>query len=173
MNERNNAVANAPWINILWQSSLAALVIAVVITAFSYTSTSRIDWAIGVGCITSSAYILFASPHSRAGSAFDFVGCYVVALLMGLLVHLLLTHTLFYVDHKAFTLENFMLGFVLLFYILITTGFKIYHPPAAGLVVVLSVENFNYHTVLIITVTAVTLSILRVLLRDKLKNLMS
>ena len=157
--------------HLLWQSLLSTVVISLVILAFSLTRTSRFDWAIGVGALSSTAYILFISPSSRAASFYSFMCSYFVALVLGFTLHLisLLFQPEFNLLHAG--LQDTWLGVVLFFYMIITSLLKAYHPPAAGLAIVLSVEGFNINTVSIVVITVILLSIMKFFLRKSLKNL--
>jgi CBS-domain-containing membrane protein len=147
--------------NRCWQSLLASVFIGIVLYFFSFFEIKGVAWALGLGALSSSAYIVLGSPSKKSAQIKNIVGGYLIALVVGLLMHYL-NHQLnaWLVLHQWFD-SQFWIAFVVGLMMLLMSVLKLYHPPAAGLSIVLVLDDLNMHTPMLVAGSALVLVLLK------------
>ena len=84
---RMNDRARGLGINLLWQPVLMACYIAVMIFLFHFFNVSKIDWAVGVGALSSSAFIVLASPKKISASTKSVLLGYAIAIIFSIILN--------------------------------------------------------------------------------------
>jgi hypothetical protein len=155
----------------LWQPILLAAYAAVMIFIFSLYKISALDWAVGIGALSSSAFIVITSPKKISAQNKNLILSYIIAILFALLVHIIKVNSNLILHSTNIHMNESWMVFIILFATLVMAKFSIYHPPAAGLSMVLAVDNFNMPTVFIICFGVLLLALINRLLHDYLKDL--
>jgi CBS-domain-containing membrane protein len=124
--------------------------------------------AIVVG-IASSAYTVFVIPHSIAATPRRVIGGHIVAIVTSSLligsVSITSTDTLGIVTTEI--LAAISVGIAILIMVITDTE----HPPAAGTSLGLIFNHFGLESIMFVVFSAVILSIIRLILKDKMVNL--
>lgn len=165
----------APWINYIWQPCSAMVFVCMVLVCFNFVATTDLLWAVGAGALTSSAFLVFGVPSSPTGKPIKIIGGYIIGIACGLIVRLALlsffTLTKFTTDMPHFRLLGIMAAITVGISLLIMTLFKVDHPPAAGMSLVLVIDIQQYDVLGIIFSAAIILACLRMLLANYLYDL--
>ena len=155
--------------------------LAVVYVAFILFLLSLVDqkatllWAIGVGALSSSSYVVFVTPQAPVAKSRRILGGYFVGITTGLVVHIILSklYTLmpesshFHASHLFWVSAAITVGLSMLMMII----FSVEHPPAVGVSLVLVLNLEGYMTLVLIFVGALLLACIKWLLRKWLINL--
>ena len=154
---------------------LAAVVyVLFVLITLDVISSSPIMWAVGSSSLASSAYLIFATPASPTAAARRLVGAYAVAIICGIIIRhiaswlmsdsgvmlLGLTH-----DPHMYWLSGAASVGVSMFFMLLL---RLQHPPAAGMALVMVIDQRSYEGILAIFFLAVLLAIIKLILRKYL-----
>src|SRR3990167_9225083 len=80
---------NAPTLkNYIWQPLIIFIFLtSTLILFFLLENAVNAVWAVGVGSLASTSYLVFAKPSATASHPFRFVVSYVIAIVCGLLMH--------------------------------------------------------------------------------------
>ncbi len=168
---RSNNSNSTLWVNLIWQPILIAGYIAVMIFIFRFFKVSKIDWAVGVGALSSSAFIVLASPNKLSASSKNLLLSYLIAIIFSIIVHVIKINAdaIFHITNIK--VNEFWLAIVLAATTILMSIWSIYHPPAAGLSMVLVVDTYSLTTVCIIGAGVFLLAGLRLLLQNYLQEL--
>lgn len=156
------------WRSYLFQSALTMLALLVILLVIDVVLQAAI-----VVAIASTAFIVFVAPHSNAASPRRVVGGHLVSVVVG---------TFFSMTFLAPELGDLVstsqairdlfavlsVGLSMLFMAVTNTE----HPPAAGTALGLVITGWTPSAVLFVVVGTVTLSVIHMLLRPYLKNLL-
>jgi CBS domain-containing membrane protein len=158
------------------QCLAALLFIYVVLRALDLVATSSLIWAAGASTLASSAYLVFVLPESPASKPVRVIGGYIVAVLCGHGFRMLgaLTCSLFFtcnvvsVHIRVFeVIAAVSVGVSLIIMVL----FKLEHPPAAGLALVMTLDIQNTGAMIVILGSAASLSLIRYFFYRQLRQL--
>ena len=149
------------------QSVLAVITVAIILYFVEVLTHAAIVAALGA-----SAFVVFAMPRSITARSRSLIGGHIVGLLSGTVCHYVFL---------AGPLGKFINGaeFAVIFIYALAVGLAIFlmvitnteHPPAAGTALGIVTHEWTYQTIIFIVVFAVSLAIVKVLLRRYLKNL--
>ena len=154
------------WKNFLVQSALAALALLAIMLVMDVVVRAAI-----VVAIASSAFIVFAMPHSLAATPRWVIGGHVVAVIVAsafALLHLTPVGGFVAESHLA---RDLIAAAAVGLSILIMVSINTEHPPAAGTVLGLAVEGWALSAVFFVLLGAVMLSVVHAFLRPRLVNL--
>lgn len=162
--------------NLVWQLLAAVLFMTAVLFVLGVVADSTLIWAVGVGALSSSTCIVFATPTGGTAKPSRIFGGYVVGLLTGLIVHIL--YLLVFKDwlhltglhnyeHLFWTFASVTVGLTM--FLMVLFGFE--HPPAVGISLVLVIDMHHYKIVIVILLFVLVLVLLRWGFRHHLKNL--
>jgi CBS-domain-containing membrane protein len=158
------------------QPGLAVLYVAFILFLLSLVdSKATLLWAIGVGALSSSSYIVFVTPQAPVARSRRILGGYFVGITTGLIVHLILSkiytlmpeNSYFHASHLFWMSAAITVGLSMLMMII----FSVEHPPAVGVSLVLVLNLDGYMTLFLIFIGAIILSCIKWLLRKWLINL--
>ena len=163
--------------NLIWQPLLALVFIACVLILLCHFHTTDLIWALGAGSLSSTAYIVFASPKSNAAKPRNIVGGYCIAVLCGAAVQLVIVHFGFLDIHR---LQESVQCFAI-FYSAVVVGLVIFlmsvfqfdHPPAAGLSLVVVIDMRSFRILIFLVLCSIVIARAKRLLAPYLKNLSS
>lgn len=170
-----NGLKSASWKHYCLQPLLAVIIMTIVLYVFNSIATTDILWAVGAGALASTCATVFIMPDCGPAQPVKIIGGYTVGLLVGELVRLLLmtVHQFagsFMLDQHyqlLGVLASITIGFSIAFMAL----FKVEHPPAAGLSIVLVLDLRDYKSMIVIFTAALVLAALQKLLRNQLRRL--
>ncbi|MCH9644043.1 MAG: HPP family protein [Gammaproteobacteria bacterium] len=161
--------------HVLIQTLCAVIFILGVLYIFNLVSTSELLWAVGSGALSSSSYVVFGQPHTRSGRPSHIISGYIIGMFSGELIRLVImySHPLI---HIAIGLNVFYIYAALAalsvgLSLYLMTFFKVTHPPAAGMALVLVLDMRDYRTLVVIIAAAFLLSLIRHIFRKQLINL--
>lgn len=161
-------------IHFIAQISLAVLFIFCVLTLFRAVANTDYLWAAGISTIVSSVFIVLTRPKDLNSFHFRIFGAYALNIIVGLVMHYVL-HYILGVHHIYFSeyFEYFALlvAVAMGVSIALMLCFKLYHPPAVGISLILMVDIRQYYIVLIIAAAVMALVILHALLQKWMRNL--
>jgi CBS-domain-containing membrane protein len=148
------------------QCSLATLAVLVVLTILDAISNAAVIASLGA-----SAFIVFALPHSRASRARVVIGGYVIGAAIGTGCYWLARtqgaeHPL---AIKYITIASAATAVGLAIFLMTITDTE--HPPAAGVALGLTLQEWSYLSVVVVLVGIVVLSLSKRALREWLKDL--
>lgn len=156
----------------------AVLYVLVVLITLDIISESPVMWAVGSSSLASSAYLIFATPSSHSASAKRLVGAYIIALICGMVVRHLniwllqqhdgvlllgLTHD----PHMYWLSASVSVGISMFLMLL----FSLEHPPAAGMAMLLVIEQRSYVSILTIFCLVLLLAVLKLFMRRYLQDM--
>jgi len=159
----------------LLQVLFAIIFMVFVLVLMSLDSKSQILWALGAGALASSTFIIFTIPQSISAEPRRVVGGYLIAIIIGIGIHFLLTHVL-HIISGHFAIENIQIfwvsaaisiGLAMISMVLLDCQ----HPPAAGISIVLVLNIQEYYTVAVIILSVIALALIRYFFRNYLINL--
>ena len=160
------AVSRAP--QYIFQCGLATLVLLVVLIVEDAVLNAAVMVA-----VASTAFIIFVIPDSIAARPRRVIGGHVVAVLIGGLLTIIL-HSSFLNPIVAGNrivfdvMAALSLGISILLMVVTNTE----HPPAAGTALGLILEGFSWNLVLFVLLSALLMSLIRIVLRNKMTNLL-
>ena len=161
----------------VFQVLSAIIFMAIVLFFMSLDSTSQILWAVGSGSLASSIFIVFTIPNSISAQPRRVLGGYLIAILVGVLIHFLLGN-IFNLVSQHFILENtkvfwvssaIAIGLVMVLMVILDCQ----HPPAAGISIVLVLNIQEYYTLAVIGLSVIFLMLIKHVFRNYLINLAS
>ena len=161
-----NALKRAP--HYLFQCGLATLALLVILIVEDAVLHAAI-----IVAVASTAFIVFVVPDSVAATPRRVIGGHIVALLVGGALSLLL-HSAFLgplVDQNRIIFD-FMGALSVGISILLMVVTNTEHPPAAGTALGLIIHGFAWNLVFFVLASALLLTIIRILLRPRLINLL-
>ncbi len=149
------------------QSLLAVVVLAVVLYFVETLTHAAIVAALG-----SSAFIVFAMPQSNTARPRRLIGGHVVGLLSGAFCYYaFLTGPLgeLVAGRELPILFVYALAVGLSIFLMVITNTE--HPPAAGTAIGIVAHEWSWQTIVFVLVFAISLAIVRRLLRGYLRDL--
>jgi CBS domain-containing membrane protein len=162
--------------NLYWQPLCASVFIAVFIYILKLAHSSNLAWALGAGAMSSTAYIVFGSPSKKPAQFKSVMGGYLLAMACGFFIQIILQ---IFIHYTSFAPASVCLACVSLFSALVVgltlfvmALFDCEHPPAAGLAMMLVIDLRGIEVLLIILLSALLISIIRLILRNRLKDLL-
>ena len=161
--------------HLVWQTLSAMVFMYCVLFALDHVAASALIWAAGASCLASSAYCVFGSPHSRVSHPIRLFGGYVIGMISGEALRLVLgAACLGLVTCQPNVPIHLMelaavtsLGLALVLMVL----FRLEHPPAAGLAIVLVLDIRSWAPIIIILIAAMLLTFVRWAFDKRLMNL--
>ena len=160
-----NLTARAP--NYLFQSGMATVSLSMIL----FIENSVLGAAILVA-VASTAFTILVVPNSVASSPRRVIGGHVVAVVTGSIfsAHLAIPGLGSEAEESRYLL-NIMAALSVGLGILVTVATNTEHPPAAGTALGLVTHEWSWGAIAFILSSAVILSVVRLLLRPKLINL--
>ncbi len=157
------------WAHYTFQCLLAALSLLVILLV----GDTLLQIAIVVG-VASSAFTIFVVPNSVAATPRKVIGGHLVAGVIGSIISLTLDLQMF----SAY--ESVSARYILDIAAALSVGVGIFfmvvtnteHPPAAGTSLGLVIHGFEWTSVVFILSSAILLSIIRLILRNRMINLL-
>lgn len=126
-----------------------------------------------VVAVASSAFIIFVFPDSVAATPRKVIGGHLVAVIVGAIgSSILMIPALQAFSEQSGYLRDIVAALSVGLSILVMVATDTEHPPAAGTVLGLVMRGFGWQAVAFIMVSAVSLSVIRLVLRPKLINLL-
>ena len=160
------ALTRAP--QYIFQCGLATLALLIILIIEDAVLNAFV-----IAAVASSAFIVFVVPDSIAATPRRVIGGHFVAVLIGGALSFLL-HSAFLaplVDQNKLVFDAMAalsLGLSILLMVVTNTE----HPPAAGTALALLVQGFAWNLVFFVLLSVLLLSIIRMLLRPRLTNLL-
>ena len=156
------------WRSYLFQSALTMLALLVILLVIDVVLQAAI-----VVAIASTAFIVFVAPHSNAASPRRVVGGHLVSVVVGTFFSMtFLAPELGDLVSTSQSIRDLFavlsVGLSMLFMAVTNTE----HPPAAGTALGLVITGWTPSAVLFVVVGTLTLSVIHMLLRPYLKNLL-
>ncbi len=163
-------------VNLYWQPLCASLFIGAFLYALKLVHTTNLSWALGAGAMSSTAYIVFGSPSKKSAQMKSVLGGYLLAMFCGFFIQLILQ---FFIHYTSFASKDVCLACFSWFSALVVgltlfvmALFDCEHPPAAGLAMMLVIDLRGDKLLLIILLSVLVISMIRVILRQRLKDLL-
>ncbi len=155
------------WRNYLFQCGIATLALMAILTVVDVVLQAAI-----VVAIASTAFIIFVMPHSSASNPRRVVGGHVVGVIVGGVSMLFLTlqtgdpstQSLIFLDGIAAAAVGVSI------FIMVVTDTE--HPPAAGTALGLVIGEGTGGTILVVLAGSAILSMVHMILRPRLINLL-
>lgn len=152
----------------LFQTGLATAALIVMLLVEDAVLNAAI-----VVAVASSAFIVFVVPNSVASTPRKVIGGHLVAVIVGTIGSgILMIPTLEAFAEQSRYLLDIVAALSVGLSILVMVATNTEHPPAAGTVLGLVVQGLGWQAVAFILVSAVSLSLIRLILRPKLINLL-
>ena len=149
------------------QSLLAVAAVAIVLYFVEALTHAAIVAALG-----SSVFIVFAMPNTAAAEPRRLIGGHVTGLLCGLLCYFaFMTGPLAQFFEITEVIHWIPAALAVGLSIFLMTVFNFEHPPAAGTAIGIVTHEWSYMTIIFILVFAVSLTVVKILLKRYLKNL--
>ena len=157
------------WGHYTFQCALAALCLVVILIV----GDTLLQMAIVVG-VAASAFTIFVVPNSVAATPRRVIGGHLVAAIIGTIISLTLDIEMFSI-YEA-TSSRYILdvaaalsvGIGIFFMVATNTE----HPPAAGTSLGLVIHGFDWTSIVFILTSAILLSLVRLILKNKMINLL-
>ncbi|PIZ03626.1 MAG: hypothetical protein COY58_08420 [Gammaproteobacteria bacterium CG_4_10_14_0_8_um_filter_38_16] len=153
--------------NYIWQPAIIFLF--VILNLFYHTAKSDVLWAVGAGSLASSAFIIFSKPSSVSAHPLRLIVAYVVAILCGMLLHVMGGLLLY--SGYGFVWISFLASVSVVVCLFLMMGLKIEHPPAVGMALVFVIDLKDYRTSILIIAAITVLVLLKLLLNRQLSDL--
>ena len=162
---------NAPTLkNYIWQPLIIFIFLtSTLILFFLLENAVNAVWAVGVGSLASTSYLVFAKPSATASHPFRFVVSYVIAIVCGLLMHYISDYFL-QNDYGLFFLSVFAALSVLIT-MLLMIWLRLDHPPAVGMALVFVIDLKDYRTSVIVIAVVTLMMLFKILLKPWLRDL--
>lgn len=164
-------------LHLITQACAAIVFIWLVLFSLGHIAASQIIWAAGASTLASSSYIVFCIPKAMVAKPQKIIGAYIIGMLCGegmrqlanLACKTLSTCQMGGSEylHVFNAAAGFSVGISLLFMVL----FKLEHPPAAGLAVVMVLDIRNLEALIVILSAAIILSLIRIVFNRVLCDL--
>ena len=169
-----NKFSEIKW-NLLWQPAVCMLYMAAVLFFMGVKSGNTAIWAAGASSLASRAYCVFVVPKGIVSHPLRIILGYLIACLIGMLLHLGLTAVYHNINLHDVTNTHFFwvsaaLSVGLSMIVMVFAGAQ--HPPAAGMSLVMVMDVNDARMFGVIWISIILLVLLRCLLRNKLKNLL-
>jgi CBS-domain-containing membrane protein len=169
MNAKSN-YHSPTWKNYLWQPFVIFVFLTAVLAVFFFfDSAVDVVWAVGVGSLASSAYLVFVKPSATASHSFRLIVSYVIAVVCGLLIHYLGEYFLFHGQDTVYI--SVLAALSVIITILLMIWLRIDHPPAVGMALVFVIDLKDYQTSIIVIGAIIIMMILKLLLNPWLRDL--
>lgn len=147
--------------------------LALICTFFILIALGTIAEAAIVASIGSSIFIVFAIPHSRTAFRRNLMGGYLVGTGCGLFFSFLLFQ---FRPQVHFVSEDILM----IIFASLAVGFSIFfmaitdteHPPAAGIALGFTIQNYNEWTILFVMGSGLILTWIRNILLPRMRNLL-
>ncbi|MCX7121501.1 MAG: HPP family protein [Gammaproteobacteria bacterium] len=156
--------------NYIWQPFIIFMFLTAILNIFLFAEyTTNVVWAVGVGSLASSAYLVFAKPSAVSAHPMRLIVAYVLAIVCGMLTHyagesvLTLAHHYFWI--------SFLAALAVVITLLLMIWFKAEHPPAVGMALVFVIDLKDYRTSIIVLGAITILVILKLMLSRWLSDL--
>ena len=152
----------------IMQSILATLSLVIIfylLNTFTHTAV--------VASLGATTFIIFAMPNYPTAQPRKVIGGHLIGIIVG--IFCLYLSSLNLITETSFISKDMIeviipaLSVGLSIFIMVITNTE--HPPAAGTALGITVQGWNYSTVLIILITVIALSIIKYLLKSWLKDL--
>jgi len=164
-------------LHLLIQATAAIIFMWLVLFSLDHIAASQIIWAAGASTLASSTYIVFCAPKATVAKPQKIIGAYLIAMLCGEVMRYLANLVCSAIQnchiggpgylHVFEVAAAISVGVALLLMVL----FRSEHPPAAGLAVVMVLDIRNIEALAIIFGAAIILSLIRIIFRRVLCNL--
>jgi CBS-domain-containing membrane protein len=155
----------------IFQCALATLSVFIILLAFDVMTNAVIIAALG-----SSVFIVFAMPEAQVSRLRFLIGGYIVGIAVACLCHHLSLLSLWslmtwvpFIHEPSHVVFGAMAVGLAIFVMVITDT---EHPPAAGLTLGLIVSEWSYMTIVVVFVGIISLSVIKIVLKPVLKNLL-
>jgi len=151
----------------LVQSLLATVVLAIILYFVEVLTHAAI-----VGALGASTFIVFAMPHSITAQPRRLIGGHIIGLLCGILCHFAcLTGPLGELSKNSEVILWVAAAVAVGLSIFLMTITNTEHPPAAGTALGIVAHAWSYKVIIFVVLAAISLAIVRRLLRGYLRNL--
>lgn len=150
------------------QCLLTACAVCVVLLLLNTISETTIVAALGA-----SSFIVFTMPGVQASRPRFLIGGYIVGIIVGCLCHYLCTQffcTQLYLDQSFARAICGAVAVGSAMFLMVITDTE--HPPAAGLALGFVLNEWDYFTVIVVILGIVSLSVLKLLLKPVLIDLL-
>ncbi len=163
------------WPNILWQPLLSFFYVVAVLYLFSFTRQANLAWAVGVGAIASSTYLVFGTPSLRSARPRNILGGYCIAIVCSMVIEMLVSSMGLWCSDffhcSSFTVTIFISSLVIALVLVFMAALRCQHPPAAGLALTLVIDSRDYDLLLFVSVSVLVLAGIAYMLRNRLRDL--
>ncbi len=145
------------WKNYLYQSLLAAVVLAIVLVALS------LEHAVVIASIGATAFIVFTMPGNVTARPRNVIGGHLVGLACGSLAALIPHHVLFS------SIIVYVLAVGVAIFLMVALGFE--HPPAGGTALGVAITGFSVSVMIAIVTASAIMSLAHRFCRRHLRDL--
>ena len=164
------------FLHLFIQAIAAFIFMWLVLFSLDLVATSRILWAAGASTLASSSFIIFCSPQSVMAKPQKIIGGYIIAMVCGEVmrwVAIWVCHIIpsCHAGPPFVHVFEVAAALSLVLALLLMILFRSEHPPAAGLAIVMVLDVRNLDILAVILAAAVLLSIVQMIFRKKLCNL--
>ena len=149
------------WKYFVFQSLLAALSVYLVLVILNP------DEAVIIASLGATAFVVFALPEKVTAQPRNVIGGHIVGLLCGFLGAWLLQMLPVHYNPVENAVYAFSVGLSIFIMVISDTE----HPPAAGTALGVVTKGFSVHVIVGVLLFAVLFSIIRWLLRNRLRDL--
>ena len=149
------------------QSLLAAAALLIILYFVEFLTHAAIVAALG-----SSAFIVFAMPHSVTAQPRRLIGGHIIGLISGIFCNFVILNLLlgrFAIEWEWITWLVYALAVGLSIFLMTITNTE--HPPASGTALGVAAHGYSWQTVVFILACAVALAVIRRLFRRQLRDL--
>lgn len=161
--------------NYIWQMLLLFVFLSAVLFLFYWHASSNVLWAVGVGSLASSAYIVFSKPSSPSGKPTNIFVAYLIAICVGIFFRFFvenwLMHCTNFFEIHQFCWPGVIAALAVVISVLLMAAVHVEHPPAAGMALILVLDVQDYQTLIIIFMSVIVLALLKMVLRPWLVDL--
>ena len=160
----------------LWLQMLGLMIYrCIVLCSLGFMAKSAILWAVGVGSLASSGYIVFTTPSSPNAQPKRIIGAYLIAIIISTLFHFGLTPLFnftaqlhfFAHPHLFWMCASLSVGVTMILMVLL----RCQHPPAAGISLVAVIDLNNSWIILGIMANVILLTLIKQCLKSQLEDL--
>jgi len=152
----------------IFQCALATISVFIVLHVLDVVTDAVIIAALG-----SSTFIVFTMPDAQVSKPRIMIGGYIVGIVAGCICHYLslwsLMEWISYLDESPRVVFGAMSVGLAIFVMVITDTA---HPPAAGLALGLIINEWSFLTIVVVFVGIFSLSLIKLVLKPVLKNLL-
>jgi len=164
------------FLHLLIQSLAATVFMFLLLFSLNRVLADEFIWAAGASTLASTVYIVFGTPHVSSAKPYRILMGYITAMCCGYLlqiaavqlcdatnycVHLQYHHHVFEIAAAIAVGLSFLVMFLLRFY----------HPPAAGLALVMVLDIHNIKAIVVICIAVLVLVLIRLLFAKQLRPL--